>query len=1277
MNKGNTMIDKLKGGVLVALFSTLLLSGQAMAASVTVSSSPSNNPANPILNNTSANLAAGAYVQIILSTDNATSAPSQTTGLPTSGTDTVASTGTLSAPGTFSKGGVSIPTGQYCYLVAWETWNGVGTPTGRYGLSALSPVMSSPTYIFRPASFATTININPPGTLQFSSATYSVGETGPTVTITVTRTGGSGGAVGVTYATSNGTATSGTDYTAATSQLSWNDGDAASKTFSVSITNDVLDENNETVNLALSSPTGGATLGTPNTAVLTITDDDNPPTVGFTSASQTSAGESGTMVVTAQLSAASGLAVTVPYAVSGTATGADYTITTSPITIAAGQTTGTATITITGDTVDEDDETVIVTMGTPTNATAAGTTVHTATIADDDIPPTVQFSAASSSGSEGTSPANLAVTLSAASGKTVTVNYSVSGGTATGSGVDYTLASGTTTFTPGQTSRNISATIVDDAAIEAAETIIVTLASPTNATLGSTTTHTYTINDNDTPGAPTITSVTTKDSTDTSGYVYETLDIKGTNFGSLQGSSIVELRFQGGSYATLAPASIYFWSATKVQIGIPKNIGTNYATAGTMDVRLTVSSQQATGNFTLKPKVYSVTPNSGPVNTTVKIEGTAFHGTAGSNSIGFNGTSAVGTKITQGTSNDTLEVVVPANATTGPLLVTVNSQSSNAKYDWSPFDSVTFTVTSPSSPAISGIAPNSGNQGDTQNVTITGTNTAWSGDMKSAVQFSGSGITINSATATDATHISASITLAANAATGARTVTVTGASGSATFTVNTASSGPTITTTSLPGGTVGTAYNQLLAATGGTSPYTWSITTGALPVGLTLNASTGAISGTPTAVEVANFTVQVADSSAQIDTQALAITVTAAAPAPTSIIIDDFEGGSVGTWQNPNPNSGYYTFGNGMMTPDSSKITAQGPDGSAAKNGTKGMKVRFSYLANSDPSKDWGDGWGAALVKTLDLSAMKSVTMNINWDGSANYFKFGFKDSAGHVYVATVTNAALTSVSGYGPLAIPATSFSEDTGDTSRTPGAIDWTKITNYNFAYLNKGTTTNYQSIDDITALTTDEAVISPPSGDAPAITSISPEAAPAGTTITVTGLRFGNSMGGSHLDFENVSTKTTYPAQVIAWSDTSLTAYVPQLAAAGAYEVKVVRVAIATGTGTVTALQSNPANFQVTASGAGDTAVIWPNPFNPNSQTVNLAVTNTGGAAKLGFYIFDMTARLVHKTVITSGNQTSWNGRDQSAALVADGAYLLRAINEDTKTLLAKGKILVIKR
>lgn len=87
---------------------------------------------------------------------------------------------------------------------------------------------------------------------------------------------------------------------------------------------------------------------------------------------------------------------------------------------------------------------------------------------------------------------------------------------------------------------------------------------------------------------------------------------------------------------------------------------------------------------------------------------------------------------------------------------------------------------------------------------------------------------------------------------------------------------PTITTTSLTNGTQNMAYSATLGATGGTAPYTWSISAGSLAAGLTLNTSTGAITGTPTGTGTSNFTAKVTDANSQTATQALSITINSA-----------------------------------------------------------------------------------------------------------------------------------------------------------------------------------------------------------------------------------------------------------------------------------------------------------------------------------------------------------------------------------------------------------------
>lgn len=124
-------------------------------------------------------------------------------------------------------------------------------------------------------SIKATFNNMNAGTLEFSSATYKVGEGKGNVTITVTRSGGSDGAVSVDFITSNGTAMAGADYTAASGTLQWSDGDGNAKTFTVTVADDSLKENAETVNLTLSNPSGGASLGSMNTAVIKITGNDS------------------------------------------------------------------------------------------------------------------------------------------------------------------------------------------------------------------------------------------------------------------------------------------------------------------------------------------------------------------------------------------------------------------------------------------------------------------------------------------------------------------------------------------------------------------------------------------------------------------------------------------------------------------------------------------------------------------------------------------------------------------------------------------------------------------------------------------------------------------------------------------------------------------------------------------------------------------------------------------------------------------------------------------
>jgi len=188
----------------------------------------------------------------------------------------------------------------------------------------------------------------------------------------------------------------------------------------------------------------------------------------------------------------------------GTATaGSDYTSRTQtvslPNTLLSGSST-TVTVPILADTLDELDETVVVSIDEPTGDTISDASA-TGTITDDDAPPTVSIAAAS--GAEGTARAGtiaLPVTLSAASGQDITVPYTITAGTAS-IPADIGGAPGSLTITAGKTTGAITVATVADAVDEADETFTVTLGTPTagGAGLGTPSTATGTVTNDDAP----------------------------------------------------------------------------------------------------------------------------------------------------------------------------------------------------------------------------------------------------------------------------------------------------------------------------------------------------------------------------------------------------------------------------------------------------------------------------------------------------------------------------------------------------------------------------------------------------------------------------------------------------------------------------------------------------------------------------------------------------------------------------------------------------------
>jgi hypothetical protein len=190
------------------------------------------------------------------------------------------------------------------------------------------------------------------------------------------------------------------------------------------------------------------------------------------------------MTFTVTLSEPSTQTVTVDFATAdGTAVaGSDYQATSGTLTFSPGQTAQTITVLVNGDALNEPDETVLVNLTAATHAAIAGSQGVGLIVNDDPVPALSVGDVTVGEGQSGTTSALFTVSLSAASGQTVTVGFATANGTAA-AGSDYQATSGTLTFSPGQTARTITVLVNGDATSEPDETFTVNLSGAVNATI--------------------------------------------------------------------------------------------------------------------------------------------------------------------------------------------------------------------------------------------------------------------------------------------------------------------------------------------------------------------------------------------------------------------------------------------------------------------------------------------------------------------------------------------------------------------------------------------------------------------------------------------------------------------------------------------------------------------------------------------------------------------------------------------------------------------------
>ena len=356
-------------------------------------------------------------------------------------------------------------------------------------------------------------------------------------------------------------------------------------------------------------------------------------------------------------------------------------------------------------------------------------------------------------------------------------------------------------------------------------------------------------------GVPTVTGVSPSSGPTTGGTP---VTVTGTNFTA---ATAVD-------FGATAGTGLVVNSATSISITSPTG------TAGTVDVTVITpvgtSATSGADEFTYvaPPTVTNVNPGVGPAvgGTPVALTGTNF---TGATAVDFGATPGTSLVVNSATS---ISITSPAGSGTVNVTVTTPGGGTSATSDADQFlYQVAPTITSANATTFTKGSPGSFTPRATGNPAPT---IAEAGALPTGVSYSGTQLT---GTPTE---------------TGSFPITFTASNGVApdatqNFTLNVVLPPLQISTTSLPAGTVGVPYTANLTATGGVPPYIWSVSTGTLPAGLSLNAGTGAITGTPTSPTSASFGVTVTDTQPVHTAATLSIVVSVANtgsgtfPAPT------------------------------------------------------------------------------------------------------------------------------------------------------------------------------------------------------------------------------------------------------------------------------------------------------------------------------------------------------------------------------------------------------------
>ncbi len=380
----------------------------------------------------------------------------------TDGVDYASSSGSLTIDPGQTRGVVRVPVYRDILVEPDET----------FGLLVDADEVDGANYASGSSDPVGTILDSPGPGLEIGDAVATEGS--GTISFPVRILGAAASGVTVDWATRDGTAVAGADYTAANGSLTIAAGTGRTNVV-VALIEDLTVEDDETFSVVLSNASGAALIDA--TAAGTITEDPLP-VVGLAAATASEGASELSFVVSLNETATHEIRVNYQTSDVTATEDEDYLESAGVLTFGPGDTTKAVAVPIVADDLDETDETLALTLSGVHNATL-GANPGIGTIQDDDAAPIISI--ADAEATEG-GVVTFAVSLSAASGKRVTVGYATVAGTAT-AGDDYVAAEGTLTFDSEVTSRQVRVSLQQDLRHEPSETFTVELRRPVNSTV--------------------------------------------------------------------------------------------------------------------------------------------------------------------------------------------------------------------------------------------------------------------------------------------------------------------------------------------------------------------------------------------------------------------------------------------------------------------------------------------------------------------------------------------------------------------------------------------------------------------------------------------------------------------------------------------------------------------------------------------------------------------------------------------------------------------------